>query len=322
MLAAMTVLLGGFSIVSASWIYKLRGQSISLFRPESNPFAWDCASYNFNIDSFGQVTVNNASTRSESTQMANVYINDVLAQTFSVPALSPGQSAVLGTVGVPDGGFTWKVDGSLDCSDSGDTKGCFLSFSIAIPTLTPTPTPTVSPTPTPRPTSTPTQAPTSTVSACSVSFELPHTAICWRDPIQNVPLKYTVHSLPTTGGPFYMQTDWYVASPTQGPHHYQNTQVIQAGQTYTMYADWPGIRAGSNQTVEIHYGINVLDRNKNIVSPNCSDGMDYYWTPYVNCSLTPPPPAGAVLSPTLTPSPTPTVARTCPRWARILRICR
>ncbi len=153
------------------------------------------------------------------------------------------------------------------------------------PTLTPTKTPTKTPTLTP--TKTPTKTPTPTRSDCRVSFELPDTAVCWFKPIKNFATKYTVHSLPKTGGPFYMQTDWYIASP-RGPqepvHHYLETQLIEAGKTYNLYSDWPGIDQTKNVTYETHLGLNVVDKNHNLLEPiNCSGGMDYYWTPYVVC---------------------------------------
>lgn len=84
-----------------------------------------------------------------------------------------------------------------------------------------------------------------------------------------------------------MQTDWYIASP-RGPeepqHHYTETQLIEAGKTYTLYTDWPGADPTKNMTVETHLGLNVVDKNHNLIEPvNCSAGMDYYWTPYVVC---------------------------------------
>lgn len=82
--------------------------------------AWDCALYTFNIDANGTVTVQNGSSRNEPAQKADVYINGTLVQTFDVPALNSGGGATLGTVSLPaNQSYTWRVDGTLDCDDSG-----------------------------------------------------------------------------------------------------------------------------------------------------------------------------------------------------------
>lgn len=82
--------------------------------------AWDCSKYNFLVAQDGKVTVQNASTRSEPAQKAEVFINSTLVKTLDVPNLSPGSSATLGTVTVPSGAFSWRVKGSADCEDSGN----------------------------------------------------------------------------------------------------------------------------------------------------------------------------------------------------------
>ncbi|MCX7928679.1 MAG: hypothetical protein N2558_03255 [Patescibacteria group bacterium] len=82
--------------------------------------AWDCSKYNFHVSRTGVVTVQNGSRYNESVQDAQVYINNTLVSTFSVPALTSGQGATLGTVSVPSRqGFTWKVHGTIDCEDEG-----------------------------------------------------------------------------------------------------------------------------------------------------------------------------------------------------------
>lgn len=81
--------------------------------------AWDCRLYAFNVSREGSVTVRNGSSRSEPTQQARVFINGTLVATLDVPALSPGNAATLGTVEVPQAGFTWRVDGTRDCEDEG-----------------------------------------------------------------------------------------------------------------------------------------------------------------------------------------------------------
>jgi hypothetical protein len=146
---------------------------------------------------------------------------------------------------------------------------------------------------------------------CNVSFDLPDTAICWMDPISSVPISYTVHSLPETGGPFYMETNWYVAAPSPGPNHYDVSQQIVAGGKYTVYASWPGV-TDKTKTTEIHAGLQVRDSTGNMLNPNCTGGMDYYWTPYVACSPTPTPSQSPSPSPTPVGSPTPTAYPTAP----------
>ncbi|MFA6512495.1 MAG: hypothetical protein WCV86_05240 [Patescibacteria group bacterium] len=116
--------------------------------------AWNCAEYNFMVDSEGNVTVTNGQTRNEPPQQATVSINGSPVGVFDVPALSAGQTATLGTVTVPSSGeFTWSVIGSVDCSDSG-------SHVIPSPSptevITPSPTEEVTPTVTVKPTLTPT----------------------------------------------------------------------------------------------------------------------------------------------------------------------
>jgi len=173
------------------------------------------------------------------------------------------------------------------------------------PTVTPTRRPTV--TPTRRPTAVPTicveptvappvciyptrapkrcyvPTPSQSTKECSVSFDLKDTAVCWAEPRTRVPMTFTVHSLPSTGGPFYVQTDWYLVEPENGPHHYDWSQLAEVGKTYTIYADWAGIPEGSKDTVENHAGVNIVDKNGNPISPECTGGLDYYWTPYVSC---------------------------------------
>lgn len=177
LVVAATVILAGVAIFTALRLYQLRQESISLTRPESEPSAWDCKNYTFNVDGKGVVTVSNNSTRDEAFQQAQVYINDQLKATFDVPALPKGQKATLGTVDVPQDSFSWRVVGTKDCSNSGKSTpapiACqLMKFSLTqpSPTITPTttvvPTNTLTPVPsatlTPIPTSTPTNIPTPT----------------------------------------------------------------------------------------------------------------------------------------------------------------
>src|SRR3989344_1490719 len=95
-----TVILAGVAIFTALRLYQLRQESVSPGSPESAPFAWDCSKYTFSVSQSGVVTVQNSSSRDESSQQVKVYINGSLVSTLNVPALPKGQSATLGTVQV------------------------------------------------------------------------------------------------------------------------------------------------------------------------------------------------------------------------------
>lgn len=83
--------------------------------------AWDCSKYKFNVSRTGVVTVQNGSRYNERPQQAQVYINNTLVSTLSVPELNSGQGATIGTVSVPSQqGFTWKVRGTIDCQNEGN----------------------------------------------------------------------------------------------------------------------------------------------------------------------------------------------------------
>lgn len=135
----------------------------------------------------------------------------------------------------------------------------------------------------PRPT--PSISSTSTGEAspkCRVSFTQSDTTVCDKNK-KDITVSYTVHSLPP-GGPYYMQTDWYSAAPLpQGPHHYDESQMIEAGKTYSFKIEWPGRPENSKETFSTHAGLNVVDQNHQIISPNCSGGLAHFWTPYVSC---------------------------------------
>jgi len=82
--------------------------------------AWDCRNYVFDVNEDGGVSVQNGSTRDESSQQARVYINGNLIATFDVPALKAGDAATLGDVDVGDAcSFNWEVIGTKDCRNSG-----------------------------------------------------------------------------------------------------------------------------------------------------------------------------------------------------------
>jgi len=171
---------------------------------------------------------------------------------------------------------------------------CYYEFSIPRPTASPSPSPVPSPIASQIPTKTPTSVPTPTSTSLSSASPTPasgicditfipsnHQAVCWPDP-RIVTVTYKVNSLPTNEQ-YYMQTDWFVAAPSVGPHHYNYTPIT-AGQTYTFTAEWPGVGTPPPSTVEIHAGLNVYNSKGNLITPNCSKGLDYFWTPYV-CKL-------------------------------------
>lgn len=81
--------------------------------------ALQCSNYIFSVNASGEVGIRNGSNQVQVGQQARVFINDQLVQTFQVPELQPGQAITLGTVTVPSGGFTWKVEGAVDCQTTG-----------------------------------------------------------------------------------------------------------------------------------------------------------------------------------------------------------
>ena len=190
-----TVILAGVAIFTALRLYQLRKQAVT----PTEPFAWDCQNYTFSVSSSGVVTINNQSTKDEALQQARVYINDNLVATFDVPALPKGQSATLGTVQVPGGAFSWRVEGTKDCGNSG-TSGpvaCeLLTFTLTQETPTPTPTGTLTPTPTGTlsPTPSPTRTPTPTA-VTNTSTPTPST------PIGGGPSSTPTPTTPIGGGP-------------------------------------------------------------------------------------------------------------------------
>ena len=118
----------------------LAGSLIALLAvsvPLQTAQAWNCQKYNFNVERDGDVFVENQSNSNEPAQQARVYINGTLTETLDVPAMPKHTDwTLIGHVNVPDDGFTWLVDGTVDCDDDGEYKA---------PTATPTPVP---PTPT------------------------------------------------------------------------------------------------------------------------------------------------------------------------------
>ena len=84
---------------------------------------WVCSSngYHFYLDRDGTIDVINDSDRDEVAQKANVFINGEFVDQVDVPAVNANNSAYnFATVSTPgDAGFTWKVEGQIDCASHG-----------------------------------------------------------------------------------------------------------------------------------------------------------------------------------------------------------
>lgn len=122
-----------------------------------------------------------------------------------------------------------------------------------------------------------------------------------------------------------LQTAWYIVNPPSlKTSETYKTQPIKSGDTFIVDGTWPGTSvAKPGETVEIHFGINILDQNGNPVQ-NCTDSLDYYWNePLKNrCTATVPPTSSPLPnqcsfafslqtpSPTPTPTDTPTATPT------------
>ncbi len=79
----------------------------------------------------------------------------------------------------------------------------------------------------------------------------------------------------------YLQTAWRIVKPDDGSvdnsTHY-TTVSITKDTAFSISAFWPGIRP-TDTLVEIHYGVNVLDKNGNVISNGI--GRDLYWYTWV-----------------------------------------
>ncbi len=116
-----TFVLAGVGIFTSLRLYQLRGQAVAPNAPQSKLFAWDCTTYSFGVSQTGDVSIENASDRTEPAQKADVLIDGAKVGTFDVPGFGPrSPKTIIGHVDVPiSGNFDWKVVGSLDCQQSG-----------------------------------------------------------------------------------------------------------------------------------------------------------------------------------------------------------
>ncbi len=137
-----------------------------------NP-TWVCdgtQSYHFTMSREGRVEVINDSDRDEPGQSIDIYIDTQKTNVLYAPPVKTGESKYVGQVETPGNlGFSWFVDGQIDCN----SHGVYPPVVTATSTLTSTPTFTFTPsatntvtvtfTPSPSPTFTVTNLPTKTL---------------------------------------------------------------------------------------------------------------------------------------------------------------
>ncbi|MFA3783372.1 choice-of-anchor A family protein [Melioribacteraceae bacterium 4301-Me] len=118
------------------------------------------------------------------------------------------------------------------------------------------------------------------VCATDWSVEIgPDSAICEYDS-KYITITGKVHLTPNPSIA-YLQTSWRIVEPNDGSvdnsTHYATVKITK-DTVFTITALWPGIRP-SDQVVEIHYGVNILDCNGNPIKDGA--GRDLYWYPWV-----------------------------------------
>ncbi|MCX6151868.1 MAG: choice-of-anchor A family protein [Ignavibacteriales bacterium] len=106
-------------------------------------------------------------------------------------------------------------------------------------------------------------------------------AVCW---LNSQAASVTGHvDLTPNPSSARLQLAWNIVQPNDGSvdnsTHYIN-QDITGSTDFTINGIWPGVRC-TDQIVEIHFGVNVLDCNGNVI--HNGEGFDYYWNPNV-CS--------------------------------------
>lgn len=152
--------------LSRGWIAVFLVLAVALARVWT-VYAWDCSKYNFQVTSGGEVQVENKSGSDEPAQHADIFVNgEKVLINISVPAMESKTSwTSFASVRPRSGDWTWKVEGSKDCEDSGKHEG-ERPTATPDPTVTdkPRPTHTQDPTPTvtPDPTRSPSETPTAT----------------------------------------------------------------------------------------------------------------------------------------------------------------
>lgn len=107
----------------------------------------------------------------------------------------------------------------------------------------------------------------------------PDSAICVYDQTY-ITINGTVSITPNPSQA-YLQLSWRIVYPNDGSvdnsTHYQTIPITQ-DTIFSITALWPGIRP-TDEVVEIHYGVNVLDCNGNPIKNGI--GRDLYWYPWV-----------------------------------------
>ncbi len=122
LIIGVTFVLAGVGIFTATRLYQLRDQAVAPNAPQSKLFAWDCSTYTFNVTSGGDVSIENASDRTEPAQKVDILVDNAKVATLDVPGFGPrSPKTPLGHIDVPlSGKFSWKAVGSLDCQNNGD----------------------------------------------------------------------------------------------------------------------------------------------------------------------------------------------------------
>lgn len=261
-----TFVLAGVGIFTSLRLYQLRDQAVAPNAPQSKLFAWDCTTYAFRVSQIGEVSIENASDRTEPAQKADVLIDNAKVATFDVPAFGPrSPKTIIGQVDVPiSGSFDWKVVGSLDCQKSGSYK---------------------------------TQADT-----CKVVFDETDKLYCGLEE-SSVTVTGKVVSVPDGSS---LQTSWYIVNPlSKKTSEVYKTVAAKTGDTFSIVGTWPGTSSEKGDgTVESHFGLNILDSNGNPI-PECTGSLDYFWRKNLQsqCPLTPT--GSPTTSPSATPTGTP-----------------
>ncbi len=228
----------------------------------------------------------------------------------------------------PAADICWTVEGTKTGYESNSVTGLTDEDYVVPPpqatstplaaTATRTPTQTYTPTATPTATLTSTPSPTRTASPTRTPTLSNKWLTDWTGTLGSdraicvydagwIEITGTVDITPDDGNAI-LQTSWYVVNPADAsrcPADVPNctqpqyaSRTITGDTTFTIRAWWPGIRP-TDSVVEIHYGMNVLDKNGNQLKNHSGKGLDLYWYPWY-CPV-----------PTPTPTATPTPIVTC-----------
>jgi len=110
--------------------------------------------------------------------------------------------------------------------------------------------------------------------------------VCLPD-MQTVTSTFVIDIPATMEMPAYIQIDTSIVNSKLCPsnadicqkHNYKTIMITQTGRiTLDIPSLWPGIQP-DDEVVEIHIGVNVLDKNGNVI--HCGIGQDIFWYPYI-----------------------------------------